>query len=201
MVIENLLGFSDAYMTLADNYYIYSNPKASGQMVYISADLDTTIGISLFQLNLMLSGNYTEHPGFTFQPLTKKLFSSDVFSTLYQEMLLNMTQNLVNPTIMNPFIDSVVNMIRPDVQWDGMLSKLGQLNIPTALNNTEATNESKDEMFSKLPPGLLTDWFSTGPQTFDSAVTGPSNSTTMESVKGFIAKKSEAILAYYNVSS
>lgn len=199
MALENLLGFSDAYMTLADNFYLYSNPKTSGQMVYISADLDTTIGISLFNMSMMISGNYTEHPGFTFQPLTKKFFSYEVFSTPYQHMLLNLTQRLINPTIMAPFIDSIVDMIRSDVEWDDALVKLGKLSLPPIEEAGNSSSSSPLDL-SIFPPGLRLDW-SDVPQTFDSAVNGPTNSTTMESVKGFIARKSAAIVAFYNNQS
>ncbi|KAI8090412.1 coth protein-domain-containing protein [Thamnidium elegans] len=194
MALENLLGFSDAYMTLSNNFYLYSDPKSSGQLVFFAADLDTTLGISLFEINLMLSGNYTEHPGFTFQPLTKKFFSYDAFTTPYQELLLNLTNSLVNPTIMNPFIDSVVTMITQDVKWDNALPKVGVFQMPPVVNETTDAADA----FSLFPPGLRMSWTEEVPQTFESAVTGPSNSTTMESVKDFIAKKSQAIIAFYN---
>lgn len=194
MVIENLLGFSDAYMTLVNNFYLYSDPKSSGQLVFFAADLDTTLGISLFEMNMMLSGNFTEHPGFTFQPLTKKIFSYEAFSTPYQELLLNLTNSLVNPTIMNPFIDSVVAMITRDVKWDDALPKIGSFNIPP-VSNTTIDDSASLEIF---PPGLRRNWSEEVPQTFESAVNGPSNSTTMESVKDFIDKKSQAIITFFN---
>lgn len=194
MVLENLLGLSDAYMTLVNNFYLYSDPKSSGQLVFFAADLDTTLGISLFEMNMMLSGNFTEHPGFTFQPLTKKIFSYEAFSTPYQELLLNLTNSLVNPTIMNPFIDSVVTMITRDVKWDDALPKIGSFNIPP-ISNTTIDDSMSLEIF---PPGLRRSWSEEAPQTFESAVNGPSNSTTMESVKDFIAKKSQAIITFFN---
>ncbi|KAG1062439.1 hypothetical protein G6F42_027426 [Rhizopus arrhizus] len=49
MAVENLLGFSDAYMTLFNNFYVYNDPRNPGRYIYIPADLDTTIGIALLQ--------------------------------------------------------------------------------------------------------------------------------------------------------
>lgn len=194
MALENLLGFSDGYMTMADNYYMYSDPKEAGRMIYIPSDLDTTIGIALFDMDMMISGNYTAHPGLTFRPLTRKFFSYDYFSTPYQGLLLNLTQNLVSPTIMNPFIDSVVNMIRTDVEWDDHLIKMGKFVMPPVGND-----QNYNFTLGMFPPGFRLNWTDV-PQTFESSINGPTNSTTMESVKGFIARKSEAILAFYNQS-
>ncbi|KAG2204353.1 hypothetical protein INT47_009395 [Mucor saturninus] len=199
MVLENLLGFSDAYMTLANNYYLYNNPKSDGQMIFISSDLDTSLGISLFDMTMMISGNYTEHPGFTFQPLTKKFFSHEAFSTSYQRMFMNLTQILINPTIMNPFIDSIVEMIRPDVEWDDKLERIGEFNIPP-VGGGQNSSDGDGLGLDMFPPGLRSDW-SDVPQTFDSAINGPTNSSTMESVKGFILRKSSAILDFYGNNS
>lgn len=195
MALENLLGFSDAYMTLVDNYYLYSNPKAPGQMIFISSDLDTSLGISLYNMTMMISGNYSEHPGFTFQPLTKKFFSNEAFSMSYQQMLINLTKNLINPAIMNPFIDAIVEMIRVDVEWDDTLERLGTYIIPP-IGDSQNSSAGDASDLGLFPPGLRSNW-SDVPQTFDSAVNGPSNSTTMESVKGFILRKSSAVLGFY----
>lgn len=196
MAVENLLGFSDAYMTLADNFYIYNDPKSPGRFIYIPADLDTTIGIALYELDYLLTGNYSEHPGFNIRPLTSKLFSNQILLDYYQHILLNLTQQLINPNTMNPFIDSVVSMIYPDVEWDQTLPGMGTFQIPP-IDNMDPGAGGNATSNPILGPGFRTNWTDV-PQTFDSALNGPTNSTTMESVKGFIAKKSANILAFYN---
>lgn len=193
MALENLLGFSDGYMTMANNFYLYEDPNSS-RMTYMPSDLDTTLGICLYDINMLLTGNYTVFPGLTFRPLTKKFFSYPAFSKPYEQLLLNLTQNLINPTIMNPFIDSVVDMLRSDIPWDLSLPKLGEYKImPFA-------NLSGIDISDFFPPGFRTNW-SEVPQTFESSLNGPINSTTMESVKGFIKRKSDAIIAFYSQSS
>lgn len=189
MALENLLGFSDGYMAMANNFYLYTDPS-SGRMTYMPSDLDTTIGISLYDLNMVLTGNYTVFPGLTFRPLTIKFFSYPAFSKPYEQLLLNLTQNLINPTIMYPFIDNAVDMIRTDIEWDAKLLKLGEF------QTMPFTNLSGIDLSDFFPPGFRTNW-SDVPQTFESSLNGPTNSTTMESIKGFIKRKSDAILAFY----
>ncbi|KAI9480424.1 MAG: coth protein-domain-containing protein [Benjaminiella poitrasii] len=187
MAVENLLGFSDAYMTLANNFYLYSNPQTNGKMIYIPADLDTTLGVALYRLDSMLSGNYSQHPGFNIRPLTNKLFSNTDLLASYKSTLFHLTKVLINPDTMYPFVDSVVSMIYPDVEWDESLPKVGEFSIKPFNNVT-------DDSF--LPSGFRTNWTEV-PQTFQSSLDGPTNSTTLESVKGFIAKKSTNVLSFY----
>ncbi|KAI7904956.1 coth protein-domain-containing protein, partial [Cokeromyces recurvatus] len=194
MAIENLLGFSDAYMTLADNFYVYSNPKEDGKMTYIPADLDTTIGISLFDKRLMLSGNYSEHPGFHIRPLTKKLFANDHLLNSLQYTMYNLTRSLINPNVMFPFIDSVVNMIHPDVEWDQSLPRVAKaIKFPfSVLNSTDRMNTT----MNFIPSGFTFNFTSLS-QTFDQAINDSIDSTVLSSVKGFISQKSSNILEFY----
>ncbi|CEP14944.1 hypothetical protein [Parasitella parasitica] len=190
MAIEDLLGFSDAYMTLVNNFYLYNNPKSPGRYIYIPADFDTTIGTSLYKMDALLSGNYSQHPGFDIRPLTSKLFSNQILLEQYQHVLLRLTQQLINPTIMFPFIDSVVEMINPDIEWDQSLPGVGR-SEKLPLSNTRKFTQSP------FAPGIKTNWTSI-PLTFDASLNGPTNSTDTESVKGFITKKSANVLAFYN---
>ncbi|GAN11375.1 hypothetical protein MAM1_0566c10934 [Mucor ambiguus] len=196
MAIENLLGFSDAYMTLADNFYVYSDPVTK-RMIYIPADLDTSIGSSIFLKSYMLDGNYSNHPGFDLRPLTKHFFANQEFLNKYEHLLLNLTQTLVNPSVMNPFIDSVVDMIRPDVEWDQSLPRLGS----SVGNESMANIGNVPGLSDFIPPGFADVLTEMPNQTFEEAVGGNINSTTQESVKQFIANKSTNIIAFYNQSS
>jgi len=118
----------------------------------------------------------------------------------YQHVLLNLTQQLINPTTMYPFIDSVVKMIYTDIEWDQTLPGMGTFQLPNMDNMDPGAGGDGNSTTSFPPifgPGFRTNW-SDIPQTFDSSLNGPTNSTTMESVKGFIARKSANILAFYN---
>jgi hypothetical protein len=63
----------------------------------------------------------TQHPRFNFHPLTEKTFGYKKYLNMYKDIYLN----LVNPSIIDPYIDSIVNMIRTDVDWDAALPKIG----------------------------------------------------------------------------
>ncbi|CEP09735.1 hypothetical protein [Parasitella parasitica] len=194
MAIEDLLGFSDAYMTMADNYYVYSEPD-SKRMIYMPADLDTSIGSSIFLKSYMLDGNYSNHPGFSLRPLTKKLFANQEFLNKYQGFRLQFTESLINPTVMNPFIDSLVGMIYSDVEWDKSLPRLGYTFTNLTLDDL-ANLPGFDSFF---PPGFEKDHeISSRNQTFLEAVGGTINSTSQQSVKQFIANKSANVIAFYN---
>lgn len=198
MAIENLLGLSDAYMTLADNYYLYRDPNENNRYTYIPSDLDTTVGVSLYKLPLMLSGNYSEHPGVFFRPLTNKLLSYQKYLDYYQELLLSFSKNLVNPTILNPYLDNVIHMIQADIEWDLTLERAGVFSFPEIpISNTTL----QKMMESVCPPGIM---FGVPDDPTKSAINylvslnGPSPSNWSESVKPFIQKKYTAIVSFYN---
>lgn len=187
MAVEDLLGLSDAYMTLADNYYVYNDPKKPGRMIYIPTDMDTSLGISLFDDDLMRSGNYSEHPGFNLRPLTSKLFSNPELLTSYQDKFKNLSQTLVHPSIMDPFIDNIVQVIQPDVEWDQTLPRLGQADAQ-GIDLESVTQMGNLSDF--LPPG------------FKMNLTAlQDNNLTVESVKGFLTEKSTNVRAFYNVTN
>ncbi|KAI8645156.1 coth protein-domain-containing protein [Parasitella parasitica] len=194
MAIEDLLGFSDAYMTLVNNFYLYNDPRFPGRYIYIPADFDTTIGNSLYTMDALLSGNYSQHPGFGMRPLTSKFFSNQILLEQYQHVLLGLTQRLINPTIMFPFVDSIVRMIYPDIEWDQSLPGVGRFEKFPLPDKTSDTNSTLRLPFA---PGVNTHRESV-PLTFDASLNGPTNSTTTESVKGFITKKSANVLAFYS---
>ncbi|KAG1463058.1 hypothetical protein G6F56_005372 [Rhizopus delemar] len=178
MVAENILSLSDGYMTTGNNFYLYSNPSKNGQMIYIPSDMDTSLGISIFELDLMHTGNYTEFPGLTFRPLTKKFFSYEYFSTPYQELLLKVTKELFNPTVLNFYIADIKTMISRDVDWDLTLPRAGKLEY----FRFRTTMGSASAFF---PPGLLSNF----------------NNQGVEALTEYVNTKSSAILNFYNQTS
>lgn len=184
MTVEDMLGLSDAYMTLADNYYVYNDPTQPGRMIYIPTDMDTSLGSGIIDIALMLSGNYSEHPGFLMRPLTTKLFANQELLSSYQDKFKNLSQNLIHPSIMNPFIDDIVQVIRNDVEWDQTLPRLGQ----TSTVNLASTAGQGQNLTGLLPPGFMTH---SGNVTIDTS--------TVNGVKRFLSEKSANIRAFYNL--
>ncbi|KAI8090409.1 hypothetical protein BDF21DRAFT_411204 [Thamnidium elegans] len=191
MAIEDILGLSDGYMTVGNNFYLYQDPNQDNRFTYIAADMDSTIGGGFYRLDLMLSGNYSEHP----RPLTRKIFSYPNYLNKYKEYILKFTQTLVNPSIMFPYIDSVVDMIRPDVEWDQSLPQAGKvMNDPYGKEDTEDLS-TLVHLYS--PPGMILA-YKNQTESFDVAINGPLRNDIVVNLKDFIREKSKNVLAFYN---
>jgi hypothetical protein len=199
MALEDLLGNSDAFMAIGNNYFLYADPERSGRMVYLPYDFDTSIGLSMFNMGLMLSGNYSDHPGFYFRPLTRKLFSNPDIAEQYQHTILKLATELVHPSIIIPRIDSVANMIREDVAWDETLERVGSLpeiSLEDIVNTNDLGYDYIKEYF--YPPGYETEHVELDlSSTFDQAINGPINAKNVDSVKGFITKKNNRVSEFY----
>ncbi|GAA5798492.1 hypothetical protein HPULCUR_003896 [Helicostylum pulchrum] len=195
MAIENVLGLSDGYMPSANNFYLYRDPNQNNRFTYIAADMDSTIGNGIYLLDLMLSGNYSEHPGFFFRPLTRKIFSYPNYLNKYKEYILKFTQTLVNPSIMFPYIDSVVDMIRPDVEWDQSLPRVGKT-MASPLAKASAS-DLMDIVRTYGAPGMIISREHTT-EPFDVAINGPYRTDANINLKDFIREKSANVLAFYD---
>ncbi|KAI9498757.1 coth protein-domain-containing protein, partial [Zychaea mexicana] len=125
MALEVILGFSDGYLTLADNWYLYQNGRNSKQFVYISSDVDITAGSTMVKMSDMISGNYSTFPGLLRRPLTTQFLRVRQYKQRFEQILQDLANQLVNPRVLNPVIDSMADMIRQDVQWDQNLPRLG----------------------------------------------------------------------------
>lgn len=56
--------------------------------------------------------------------VAKQLFANQELNT-FENLHFDMSQSLVNPIVMYPFIDSVVDIIRLDAEWDQSLPRIG----------------------------------------------------------------------------
>ncbi|KAG2237296.1 hypothetical protein INT48_009029 [Thamnidium elegans] len=195
MAIEDILGLTDGYMSSANNFYLYQDPNQNNRFTYIPADMDMTVGMGFFLLDLMLSGNYSEHPGIFSRPLTRKIFAYPNYLNKYKEYILKFTQTLVNPSIMFPYIDSVVDMIRPEVEWDQSLQQAGK--VTKDPYGEESTEALINLVQSYNPPGMILSSQSRS-ESFDAAINGPFREITRVNLKDFIREKSENVLAFYN---
>ncbi|KAI8881341.1 hypothetical protein K501DRAFT_189208 [Backusella circina FSU 941] len=192
MAIEDLLGVSDGFMPRFNNYLLYNNPEHPGKMTYISSDFDISLGISLFKLDAMLNGDVTKHPGFDLQPITQHMFSNRDILQAYIAIFQKLTTELLHPSVMMAQIDSIVEMIRVDVEWDQSLERVGQdlteslsqqLVLDKSLFSPQIKKSKDFHLFDRYP--------------FENAVNGPLTCNDCESVKGFINRKVEAVLSFY----
>ncbi|KAI9473886.1 MAG: coth protein-domain-containing protein [Benjaminiella poitrasii] len=214
MALEVIMGYADGHLATADNYYLYQNPDTDAYF-YISSDMDLTMGSTMFKLDDMWSGNYSTFPGINTRILMTKMLQVPEFNQQYNELLVNITKNLVNPVVMNNRINDVVDMLEEDINWDKSLPRVG-VNILSDLTSSLGENSSQT-IDSDTAVGAAIG--NTIPFTIDwdtildfgkrmnetiplkDAVNGPTGHASLAGVKEWVQKISENILAFYNVSN
>lgn len=214
MALEVILGYADGYSTLADNYYLYQNLD-TGKFFYISSDMDLTLGSTMFKLDDMWSGDYTTFPGLSTRPLMTKILQVPEFKQQYEELLVNITQRLVNSVTMNDRINDVINMIKEDVVWDKTLprvgnnimatlgSAMGDSNDNSSMDNSAISDVIGNQFPANMDFGMLVDFAKrmNTSLSLQDAVNGPTGYKSLSGVKEWINNQSEAILKFYNATS
>ncbi|KAI9258887.1 coth protein-domain-containing protein [Phascolomyces articulosus] len=196
LAMEILLGFSDGYFTLANNFYLYQNGLDSEQFVFIPADVDTTLGLTIVKMADMLSGNYSTFPGFNMRPLMPQLLQVPELKERYEHLIQQLSLHVVTPDVFDSVIDATVNMIRQDVEWDMRLPKLSTFDWSTV----PPFDFGPEGAMYPLDNETITDAMSrTEPITFDMAVNGPTGSISLAGVKEYIARSNKAIKSFYNL--
>ncbi|KAI8989560.1 coth protein-domain-containing protein [Pilobolus umbonatus] len=213
MALEVLMGYADGYLTMADNYYLYDNPKTK-TFIYIPSDLDLIMGSSFLPPDAVLTGNYTQFPGVKLRPLMVKILQVPEFKKQFEGLLQNVTKELLNPIKMNDFINNVTQMIEEDVKWDQSLPRVSEAtiqNVETTMSQTEQSQELMDtlsevlgkafmdaiqsdsgkEFFSRLTKNTIS---------FDDAVNGQLDNPSLLSIKQWFHEKTENILNYFNTT-
>ncbi|KAJ8660118.1 hypothetical protein O0I10_003977 [Lichtheimia ornata] len=191
--LEIVAGFSDAYMSMADNYFVY---KHKDGFVHIMSDVDMTFGQTTLRLEKMLTGDYRQYPGIDIRPMSKYILDNADLSNQLQQKVNEMASQLVNPEIMRPVIDDVYRLIEQDVAWDKQLPRMGQNHIAT---NT--TTYDRDNLpfwvHPPIEPDVLDDFnvrMRNDDVGFYDAVYGKPPYTSLTGVLDYITKSSNAIL-------
>ncbi|KAI8085492.1 coth protein-domain-containing protein [Thamnidium elegans] len=209
MALEFLLGYADGYTTMADNYYLYQNLETD-TFFYIPSDMDLTFGSTMFKLDDMWSGNYSTYPGMGTRPLMNKMMQVSEFKQTYEGLLLNLTQQIVNPKVMNRRIDQITQLIEQDVAWDSQLPRVGK-DIMGEMGSAEsAPTSSMEDIMSQLgntlPPNMdmnvMADFAKRigANVPFQVAVDGPTGFQSLSGVKEWVQNQSNAILKFYNTT-
>ncbi|KAI8382351.1 coth protein-domain-containing protein [Blakeslea trispora] len=198
MALEKIMGYSDGYCTMADNYYIAQLPKTN-KFFWVSSDMDTILGNTITYLDDMWDGDYKKYPGLMVRPLTSKLLSIREFSDQFEQLIREITDKLVNPVTMNNRINDLVSMIREDVVWDQSLPKLGKALISggdSPSNRLQGSFGYIEKVFVNL---TVAGDFATRLNTvsFDDAINGPTGHISLTGLKEWIQKSSENIKAFY----
>lgn len=210
MALEVLLGYSDGYFAMADNYYVYQNLEANNYF-YIPSDLDMTFGSTMFSLNDMWSGNYSTFPGLETRPLMKKILQVPQFNKQYNELLTNFTNMLINPNKTNDRINDLVGMLKEDVAWDKAIPRVGD-NLFGQIDPTAAGGNSSNETSSILGAVIGNEIpLNIDPATaanfakrinasipFVTAVDGPTGYISLAGVKEWIGSISQNVTNFYS---
>ncbi|KAI9033948.1 coth protein-domain-containing protein [Phycomyces nitens] len=194
MALEVLVGYSDGYISMADNYYIYFEPKSS-RYIYIPSDLDMTFGSGFMNLSQVTSGNYSTFPGFYTRPLLNKILQVPEFESQFTDLIFEITAKLFNPEKLEKRIDDQVEMIAEDVAWDKQSHRVSK-NIFV----DGATIENlKDTLPSNVDVDTAND-FATRighPVPLEAAIEGPTGHLSMPGLKEYIRIQSENTLKFY----
>lgn len=190
------MGLSDSYVSLSNNYYLYKDPNQNGRITFIPADFDLTIGRTLYNIPAYVSGNYAEHPNLLFRPLTKAVLANPKYLDSFKKMHLALAKNLINSELLNPYIDSIVEKIGTDIEWDSGLTRVGKITKRILPNNT-TTAEIFNFLNEHTAPGLTITFGETKGISMDASINGGLVGNLTLGLKEFISRKNLAVLQFY----
>lgn len=196
LALDDLLGFSDTYVTLANNFYLYKDPNQDGRITFIPADLDLIAGRTLYNIPAYISGNYADHPNLLFRPLTKAVLANPTFLDSFKKLHLTLAQNLVNSELLNPYIDSIVEAIRIDIEWDSGLTRVGK-NIAAEPVSDSVIAERAKHLKKYTAPGLTVTFGAPKNISLDASINGGLIGDLTLGMKEFILRKSSAVIQFY----
>jgi CotH kinase protein len=189
MAFEFFQGHMDGYLNNANNYLLYDNNK---QWTWLSSDLDFTMGNFGSNQTALTTGDYTQYSN-TSRPLLKAVLNVPEFNATYKEYITKIEQELYRLDILGPRIDSFKTQIEEDVNWDSTVERLSKgFSITSVtqigiLSNQTITVPGGGIAFNV--PAFFGRINSTN-ITFDAAVNGETNYSTLYGLKQWIDNKS-----------
>lgn len=118
MVMNNIFVNNDSYCGTGHNYYIYHDP-ALGRWRWIPWDVNEAFGTFTFGMTptqlKTLPYDYIQQSNN--RPLAVKMFADPTYHQEYINIYCYFMQNFTN-AYLDPYIDSLANLIRPDVYAD-----------------------------------------------------------------------------------
>ncbi|KAG2198068.1 hypothetical protein INT47_011903 [Mucor saturninus] len=179
LALEIVISNSDAYFTMANNYILYDDLE-NERLLFSGQDFDLSMGHTMYNVTLMNGANYTEYPGFSTRPLMTRMLQVPQFKQDFENLLVNITKELVNLEILETRIDQIAAMITEDVAWDKSCARVGSSSssgggVSSADSNTTSTDID-----------------------FVSAVNGPTNVSNNLGIKEWLSLRSTNLLSYFN---
>ncbi|KAI7892714.1 coth protein-domain-containing protein [Mucor mucedo] len=184
LALEIILSDTDGYLTMGNNYILY-NDLVHQRLVFSGQDFDLTMGTMFYNASKMLSGNYSDYPGFYKRPVPPALMAVPHFKQEFENLLINITTELVNNKVLGNVIRGVYNMIEQDVAWDQSLPRVASDILPGAIGNINSSlSNDAEQMFQGV--------------SFQTAVFGPSVSNYTMSLLDWLSIRSNNILTFFN---
>ncbi|KAI9020007.1 coth protein-domain-containing protein [Phycomyces nitens] len=195
IALEILVGFSDGYLTMSNNYYLYYESKAK-RYIFLPSDLDLIMGSGFVSTISMTTGNYSDFPGFHLRPLTQKVMQVPAFKSRLEELIVKITKELFNLKTLEKRIDDVVRMITKDVAWDKSLPRMGKKFVP----GSNSDNRVPQLASPTIDPATIKDLYTKGSYylSFIDAVNGPTGHIASPGVKEFIKWQSENTINFWH---
>jgi spore coat protein CotH len=128
LALEVLLGHGDGYMGSAHNYMMYQDPAQGGRLVWLSSDLDQTIGNTLKATRTCHSpfeclDRYGVFDQTVKRPLVHQLLKVPSFQQQFQRIFGDFHHALFKSNALTQHIISLQNLIEQEVQWDQKLDE------------------------------------------------------------------------------
>ncbi|CAO3566552.1 unnamed protein product [Mortierella alpina] len=121
MALEYLGGAWDSYWWKGNNYFMYFNPTKNVWQ-FLPTDFDSTFSDGArADVNVVykqFAASRLRRAGKDHPLISKVIYKNTETNKLFEKTLLEITQKLFNPTVLNPRIDTIKAMIRDDVRWD-----------------------------------------------------------------------------------
>ncbi|KAI8389362.1 coth protein-domain-containing protein, partial [Blakeslea trispora] len=156
MAFELLLGHTDGYMGAAHNYMMYQDPDQDGRFVWLSTDLDQTMGNTL-KTSIPASSTPLERLDrfgllrmIHKRPLLQQLFRSKDVQEEFQSILKDISRSLFDPDVLFPYIDSMKRLISQDVLWD---QSLDSVRVNWLKRQSEVYQSELEQRILQLPLG------------------------------------------------
>lgn len=210
-----LLGLSDGYLVMTDNYHIYQEHPDSERFIWLPNDVDMSLGNTVARRSKLWSGNYNNYPGFDSRPLSEKIVRIPELKERFEFYVKDMAERLLNPDVSFPFIDDTVAMITEDVGWDRSLPRMNKFDVSSLSLSKRLSLTFQDDytpaddhynflqVFFALPSTM--DLFTvidfqlrhTDSVSFEKAINGHTHHISLAGVKEFINKQAHNTMEYF----
>lgn len=128
LALEVLLGHGDGYMGAAHNYMIYQDPAQHGRLVWLSSDLDQTMGNTLktpreCKLPFECLDRYGVFDQTDKRPLVHQLLKVRSFRKRFLRIFKDIHHALFKTNALTRHIISLQQLIEQEVAWDQKLEE------------------------------------------------------------------------------